>query len=365
MRVHTLLRIDTREIPEKPGEIRAFMPVRDELLRLPSTLEHYRKIGVARFFVVDNASSDGSKEFLLAQPDCHVFVTYNSFSESGHSVAWLNALLDEYGMNHWCLTVDADEWFVYPAYETKTLFELAAHLEQAGAQGVAAFLLDMYGSSTIAETHHVLERSLLELCPYFVGDYQWRRRFYIPGLQKPRFPEWDVIGGPRWRLFFPFLRRHYYLLEAVWQICYFTYVLTRIRLPLAPKRAPMLTKIPFVRWAPGTRYQHNHATTPIRLSGITGVLMHFKFLHDFVERVEIEAHLKEHWDDASEYERYLAKLKHNPSLSFHYPGSIAYTGSEQLVRLGLLREDRGWAQVRSSRSPGMAGEDQRCSGVTH
>jgi hypothetical protein len=91
-----------------------------------------------------------------------------------------------------------------------------------------------------------------------------------------------------------------------------------------------------------------HATTPIRLSEITGVLLHFKFLEDFFARVNIEAIRKEHWDGASEYARYLAKLKANPSLSFHYPGSVEYEGSEQLIRLGLLREDHGWTRIRTA-----------------
>src|SRR5205807_1984962 len=49
-KVHTLLRIDTRTIPDGQDEIRAFMTVRDEMLRLSRTLDHYRSIGVARFF---------------------------------------------------------------------------------------------------------------------------------------------------------------------------------------------------------------------------------------------------------------------------------------------------------------------------
>ena len=47
------------------------------------------------------------------------------------------------------------------------------------------------------------------------------------------------------------------------------------------RRAPFLTKIPFIRWLPGTRYVDPHATTPIRLSEITGVLLLFKFLERF------------------------------------------------------------------------------------
>jgi hypothetical protein len=63
---------------------------------------------------------------------------------------------------------------------------------------------------------------------------------------------------------------------------------------------------------------------------------------------KIEAIRKEHWDGASEYAHYLAKLKANPSLSFQYPGSVEYEGSGQLIRLGSLREDHGWARIRTA-----------------
>jgi glycosyltransferase involved in cell wall biosynthesis len=324
------------------------MTVRDEILRLPRTFDHYRRIGVTRFVVVDNGSTDGSKEFLLDQPDCHVFVTHNSYAEAGYGLEWQHSLLDEYGMNHWCLIVDADEWFIYPGYESQPLPALAAHLDRSGAQGMFAFLLDMYASGGIAESVTKPQASPFEASRYFDRDYVWRRRFYIPGLQRPRFPRYEVIGGPRLRLLFPFFYRHYYLLETMWQVSAYTHFLTRTPLPVALRRAPILQKIPFVRWMPGTRYQNPHATTPIELSDVTGVLLHFKFLPDFYLRVANEVKRKEHWDGASEYARYWAKLKNNQLLSFHYPGSIEYEGSEQLIKFGFLREDQGWKQIRGA-----------------
>ena len=90
MRVHTLVRIDSRPVSDELGEIRAFMTVRDEILRLPQTLDHYRNIGVARFFVIDNGSTDGTRQFLLAQPDCHVFATHNSTRTP--EMAWIGRM---------------------------------------------------------------------------------------------------------------------------------------------------------------------------------------------------------------------------------------------------------------------------------
>jgi hypothetical protein len=342
MPVHTLIRIDTRTIADDRREIRAFTNVRNEILRLPRFFQHYRSIGVARFFVTDNGSTDGSKEFLLAQPDCHVFVTSNSYAESMYGAEWQNALLNEYGVDRWCLLVDADEWLVYPGYERKSILDLAVYLDQTNVQGMFSFLLDMYGPGPIAESVAVPERSSFDDCRYFDSQYSWHRRFYIPGIEPPRFPEYNVVGGPRLRLFYPNLRRYYYLIRAAWRARDWL----RYPLPAALKPPPALTKVPLVRWLPGTRFRDSHRTTPINLSDVTGVLLHFKFLRDFYERISTEASRKEHWDGAAEHARYLAKLKVDPSLSLYYAGSVEYQGSEQLLRLGLLREDQGWRQVR-------------------
>jgi Glycosyl transferase family 2 len=94
------LRIDDRPIGDDRNEIRAFMTVRDEMLRLRQNLAHHRSIGVRRFFVIDNGSTDGSGEFLQAQPDCHLFLTRNSYADSRYGLEWQQALLDEYGTNH-------------------------------------------------------------------------------------------------------------------------------------------------------------------------------------------------------------------------------------------------------------------------
>ena len=348
MGVHRLERIDRGTIGDEAGEIRAFMTVRDEILRLPQTLDHHRKMGVARFFVIDNASTDGTTQFLLAQPDCHVFLTHESFSDAANGVNWQNALHNEYGINRWCLTVDADEWFIYPGWERKTLSDLAIYLDRTGAQGIFSFLLDMYGSDSNAGSISEPQRSLLDVCPYFDSQYRWYRSLYIPGLRRRSFPEFHVAGGPRWRWFFPHWHRYYhlYLLRIMWEISF----RLRFSLPTRLRMPPILRKIPFVRWLPGTRYVSPHVTTPIKLSEITGALLHFKFLPDFYTKVHTHLNRKEnpvHGGWATELTRYQTKLKNNFTPSFYYSRSIAYKDSDQLIGLGLLREDQGWRQIRA------------------
>ena len=352
VRVHTLARIDSRTISDCAGEIRVVMTVRNEILRLAQTLDHYRKIRVSRFFVIDNGSSDGTTELLTAQPDCHVFLTQNSYSEARLGLEWQQALLDEYGVDHWCLIVDADEWFIYPGYENRSLPELAAYLEQSGAQGVFAFLLDMYGRGAVAEVTSEAQPSILDACRYFDRQYTWDNGFRIPGITRRRFPPYRVAGGPRWRLLFPVLHRHYYILKAIWLIS----GQLKIPLPAALRPVPTLRKIPFVRWSLGMRYPNPHETTRIKLSDVTGVLLHFKLLEDLSTRLDVPINRKEQWDSislswAGESARCLAKLRAEPGLRFYYDGSAGYEDSVQLVRLGLMREDERWMRIRTGGDP--------------
>ena len=47
-----------------------FMCVRNEMGRLPFALEYYRRLGAARFFIVDNDSTDDTAAFLKSADGC-------------------------------------------------------------------------------------------------------------------------------------------------------------------------------------------------------------------------------------------------------------------------------------------------------
>lgn len=63
-----LTRIDHRPIADNRQEIRAFMMVWNESIRLQSTLKHYRELGVDRFFVIDLGSPTEPSTCLRRSP---------------------------------------------------------------------------------------------------------------------------------------------------------------------------------------------------------------------------------------------------------------------------------------------------------
>ncbi len=160
-------RVDTREIPHGTNEIRSFLVVRNEKLRLPSTLRHHRSLGVRRFFALDNGSTDGTLDYLCGEPDVHVFSTNSSYAESNYGVAWTNELLNAFGNGHWTLTIDADEQFIFPHYDWITLPQFCDFLDSIGAEAIPSLLLDMYPGLAIRDATHDPTRPLLETCNYF------------------------------------------------------------------------------------------------------------------------------------------------------------------------------------------------------
>lgn len=315
-----------------PGEIRLFSKCRNERLRLPAFLDHYRHLGVRRFFIVDNDSDDGSTEYLAAQTDVHLFRVAGRFSEARGGTDWLNALLVEFGIGSWCVTVDIDELLVYPGSEQAPLRALTTHLDRGGYEALPCLLLDLYPAGPLRECSYCAGDALLAAAPYFdAGGYERSHASLCPNV--------FIRGGMRQRIFYPEFNargRGAKMLDALFE-----------RRRPSP---PCLTKIPLVRWDRASEYLNcNHFVSDKKVAPDTGVLLHFKFLHDFHDRAVREAARGEYYNSASEYRRYVQRISQSPALSLANDASVRFEGTRQLVRLGLMQDSDAWTEARSTR----------------
>ena len=297
-------KIDKREIPSNEEEIRLFLVARNEILRLPFWFTYYRKLGVDRFFVVDNASLDDSQNYLLKQSDTHVFYTEESFS---NKEIWLKKLMDQYGIGHWCLVVDADELFQYPLCEEKTLQSLCGLLDKKGDTAMENLLVDMYPKNAVGETFYVSGTNFIEHSPYF-DPYCYDRRLCMRRhiLLGKKFPMVAYYGGTRKRLF------------GIEHLC-----CSKISLVKYSKRVFLDAGIHFVLGA--------------KVSDVQGVVLHFKFLHDFFQRVQEEVIREEHFNHAKEYKQYQEKIDTEQFGLIYHDKSIKYINTEQLLNLGFMK----------------------------
>ena len=282
--------------------------VRNEMPRLPAFLAHYRRLGVTHFLFVDNESTDGLAAFLAAQPDCSHWVAHGSYKASNFGMDWCNWLLARHGVGKWCVTVDPDEFLVYPHCEDRGLRSLARHMEGHGQPSLYAPMIDAYSDRPLSRTSLTAETDPFELCPWF-------DRFNLCQQFDPRLRNFWVQGGVRMRRF----------------------------LPEAPQRAPALNKVPFVKWRHGLRYvsSMHHLNDPSmnctvldRPEAVSGALFHFKYVNLLTAKAAEEMRRGEHYAGSQEYRAYLEAG--DPVL--HDPGvSVRYRGSAQLQALGFMQ----------------------------
>jgi hypothetical protein len=296
-------------------DILLFSTLRTEQIRLPYFFEYYRELGVSHFLIVDNDSTDGSREYLAEQPDVSVWHTAKSYKRARYGVDWLNWLQMRHAHGHWTLVVDPDEFFVYPFCDTRPLRALTDWLDASSIKSFAAMLLDMYPKGRLdAEPYHPGQNPL-EITSWFdAGNYMITKN--------PEFGNLWIQGGPRARVFFRD----------------------------TPQKAPALNKIPLVKW--DRRYTYVSSTHNLLPRGLnqvydewggekaSGVLLHTKFLNTFPEKAAEELDRGQHYAASVEYRAYAKQLRDSPELWCKW--SEKYINWRQLEILGLMSKGN-WA----------------------
>ena len=303
-------RLDNLAIPDHAEEIRCFFCGRNEARRLPEFLDYHRRLGVDRFFFVDNGSADESVEIALAEEAVHVWSTERPFQESRFGVEWQEALLQRFGSGHWCLLLDLDEFFYYPFCDQGRGFrDFVASLDATGRTVVKSMMLDMYSDRAIDETTLRAGRSIFETCPFF---------------DRPRHLS----------LFF---RRDFRRLQRI----YFQGVRARVF-----RKPVMIRKYPLVRYWKGMPLSlgHHHTNEPSRsLARDRTYLFHFKFLSTLRDYARESVDRGCHWNASSEYQGYLDGIDGNPEMILHDPRvSIRFRGTETFIEHRMIRRRGDW-----------------------
>ncbi|MGJ8621879.1 MAG: glycosyltransferase family 2 protein [Yoonia sp.] len=298
-----------------PDDVLLFCTFRNEDVRLPFFFDYYRKLGINHFIMVDNDSSDGGAEFAKAQPDVSLWHTKGAYGDSRYGIDWLTYLQGKYAPGHWALTVDVDEFFVYPFCDTRPVSALAEWLDASNVRSFGALMLDMYPKGRISETRYTKGQNPFEIARWFdPGNYVISTNKLLRNL-------W-IQGGPRARTFFAG----------------------------KPKQAPALNKVPFVKWRKSYTYTSStHMILPRGLNLVydqqggektSGILLHAKFLNTFNDRVSEEAGRGEHYQAGREYKSYAERHGADPDLWCQW--SEQYINWRQLEILGLMSKGN-WA----------------------
>jgi len=309
-------RLDNKPVPERVTEIRCFFCGRNEAGRIPEFLAYHRRLGVDRFFFIDNGSTDESVEVALADESVHVWRTEQPYQESRFGVDWHEHLLKRFGVGHWCLLLDLDEFFYFPFCDQGRSFEdFLASQDAAGHTVVKSMMLDMYSDRSIGETRLGSGQSLFELCPYFdrprnlslffTRDFQSMQRIYFQGVRERVF-----------------------------------------------STSAMIRKYPLVRYSKDMRFSsgYHHFPADVRSLGRERTfLFHFKFLSGLREYARESIDRESHWNASSEYRIYLDRIDRDSNLNLHDPRiSVRFRDTDTFLEQRMIHplgRQRGVAEL--------------------
>lgn len=287
--------------PLAAGDLALICVMRNERARLPLFFRHYRELGVTRFLMVDNGSSDGSRELLLAEAGVDVFDAPVPYRDGQGGIYWANGLAQAHCRDRWVLRVDADELLVYDGMESHPLPDLARLLQATGFDRLYAPMLDLYSSAAFGTIRRDVGQVLAEDSWFDSEGYELER--WASG--------WYLTGGPRARLFNLEGKRPYH---------------------------HWLSKYPFVYMDKAKVIYNTHYLWPFdRITkGPMAALLHLKLFDDFIERSAVYEEEKQHAHDSLSYQLSNQVIRENATTTAMHAQSRRYRGPKSLLRYRIM-----------------------------
>ena len=248
----------------------------DEIYFLPEFLTHYRQIGVQKFIILDDRSTDGSREYLNTQKDVMIVESAYTYGEliddpsaSGKSramLAWRQTLLERFAKNTWSIHLDFDEFVDLP--DGNDFSSFIAQYASSQPAVIWGAMIDMYPRNW----HEIddINKKIEDIDWYFDGVQHLR-------LKKNSRPS-TLYSGARARL-----RTQYGMKKGKER---FTQKIRRWFRNNPYPRMGTLHKPVLINWDSGFRFRSSHFIKNANSLPIILPIRHYKYTPAFTKRVD-------------------------------------------------------------------------------
>ncbi|WP_394177483.1 glycosyltransferase family 2 protein [Yoonia maritima] len=306
--------------------------VHNELHFLGPFLEHYRKLGVRRFVLLNDRSTDGSLEFLCNQPDVMVVQSKRKFGDKVSSedasalelphqrvdLVWRMLLLEKYTLGKWSLHLDVDEFLELP--EGVSIDDFTASLGDEDGNVIWSVMIDMY-PKTLTALKAMEQDEVVDLSKSWYFDGRKHLRLRKNGEPLTQYP------GCRARLLAKFgLTRKRKPLK---------YALKRI-LGMHPPSQNCIRKPVLLRWFSGCRFNSSHSVNARGSITYLLPLRHYKFngpIHARITRALTTAGYPDGGGEYGRLQRLLSAMSERDE-NFCDSKSVQFTGFDDFKRTG-------------------------------
>ncbi|SMX48316.1 glycosyltransferase family 2 protein [Maliponia aquimaris] len=323
-----------------PARLTLFSTMKNEMGFLPAWLAHHRDIGFEQFLIWDDASDDGSFDYLCAQPDVVVMRSDLGYGARLHyrdpegvvreervgtyfKIALPHLFLDGAYVGY----VDADEFLILPPGVT-SMAEVVARLAAEGAPSAVASVVEFFPASAegLAGALPQSFEGLLAAYPYFQAERLVELR---PGAQP------DLMGKSKTARLFKMFGVDPKVERKGWH---------RVWMPSAAKKAQQFQKsprhkVPLVRRDAQSRLTGSHYGNLPPSSEVLLTVAHFVFTAQFADKIARATAWGAHANAAAKYRYYaelLERMRGVPD-GFLDDKSERYEGPAQLLACGLMR----------------------------
>lgn len=316
-----------------------FAVMRNEMYFLPAFLAHYRALGVAQFIIVDDASDDGTTEYLAAQPDCCSGISVHRYGAriaisdaryeglSGRAGPILKRVVPEQFLaGQYVLCADADEFLLLPDAFPR-LPDVVACLDRHGWKSVAASLIDFYPAALADLEDPAAPADAAELFRRY-GHFDATAFMALKQGQQPQ----RIGQTASERLF---------LACGIRQVPAALAFLPRwlaARLPFPAPNAAWF-KTPIVKLDGETWLDGAHEANVPPPPEFMLAMAHFKFNGDTYRKIQSALTLRSHARGGKKYEHYedMLDVMQRRGLGFLGPPSRRYASPAQLLAAGLMK----------------------------
>ena len=304
MFIHPVFRDNTGNLAE--DELAVVCMVRNGEPWIDEFVKHYRGLGVRRLVFLDNGSSDRTIEILRDHGE-GITVFRSNLSFSAFRRALKSWMVDRYAGKGWVLVADVDELFDFPMRGRADLGCLIRYLNERGYSAVVLQMLDLFST----------ESPFGDGSTDGPGDSIW----------------YDVLGIRDYSVdekTYPAVRRTLRVTnEAI-----------RVHYGGIQEQAfganPLLTKTVLFRPAAGARFSQEHWVTYATLADFSAVLLHYKFVGDFVGRMRDAVRRGNYWRRSLHQKKMLEAMERDPSLRLKRETSRRFESIDELAECGFL-----------------------------
>lgn len=311
--------------------------MRNERQLLPDFLDHYRALGVRRFFLLDDASDDGSSAYLDAQPDvCHL-VSSRRYGDRPVAAAlpeplqalpdlrmihvWRTGLMNRFCADQWALQCDLDEFLFVP--DGMTLPALISQVEASGAKGVWGGMMDLYPPKASDLWQYPKSGFVYPNMPWYFDGV---RHF---SLRRGRPPRHHYVGV-----------RHRLDVGYAAKPDLSPWAKARLRL-FGRRKAPSGTLVkPILQyWTPGAFYYNSHRTTLTLSHQHLLPLLHYRYSPAVVAKLDWALASGGYSKGNSDYARLATMLDamRSQDAMFLAPNSRRLDGFDSFLNTGNAR----------------------------